>query len=189
MWLASILQQLHFISWKGRRDSCAVFGSGSETCQEWPSPRSFKFFCSQRAPYIPCQGDCPVEAIAATQEFRWKALEEDLEMGERGRARILGCKCLHRVPAGIWPLGSGHPARAVTAHSPGCLIPSGIWIMLFTPPPLLLLGAGCSTFAVPAPGTSSSYVSVLLQSPRQSWNITLGAVSILVIVTLGSIVL
>lgn len=50
MWLASILQQLHFISWKGRRDSCAVFGNGSETCEEWPSPRSFKFFVVKGLP-------------------------------------------------------------------------------------------------------------------------------------------
>lgn len=81
---------------------------------------------------------------------------------------MLGCECLYTVPAGICPLGCGHPARAVPAHSPGCLILSGTGIVLFTPPPFPLLGAGCSTFAMPAPGANSSSVSVLQQSTRQS---------------------
>lgn len=50
MWLASILQQLYFISWKDRKDSCAVFGNESETGQEWPSPKSFKFFVFRGLP-------------------------------------------------------------------------------------------------------------------------------------------
>lgn len=164
MGLAIILQQLYFISWKDRKDSCAVFGNESETGQEWLSPRSFKCFVFRGLP----TSHCLVEAITATQEFMWEALEEDWRLGGRGRTRMLGCECLHTGPAGFCPLGYGHPARAVPAHSSGCLIPSGTGIMLFTAPALPLLGAGCSTFAVPAPGANSSSVTVLLQSTRQS---------------------
>lgn len=82
------------------------------------------FLYSEGSPH-PCQGDCLVQAIVATQEFRWEALEEDWGLGGRGRTRMLGCECLPTVPAGICPLGCGYPARAVLAHSSGCLNSSG----------------------------------------------------------------
>lgn len=58
----------------------------------------------------------------------------------RGRTRMLGCECLHTVPAGICPLGSGHPARA----APGCLVPSGTGIILFSLHLCLCLGLGAA---------------------------------------------
>lgn len=50
----------------------------------------FQVFCIQRAPHIPCHGDCPLEPIAATQEFRWEALEEDLEIVRERQDKDVG---------------------------------------------------------------------------------------------------
>lgn len=50
----------------------------------------FQVFCIQRAPHIPCHGDCPLEAITATQAFRWEALEEDLEIVRERQDKDVG---------------------------------------------------------------------------------------------------
>lgn len=44
----------------------------------------------QRAPRILCQGDCPAEVIPAAQEFRWEALEEELEIVQERQDRDAG---------------------------------------------------------------------------------------------------
>lgn len=71
----------------------------------------------QRAPRILCQGDCPTEVIPATQEFRWEALEEELEIVQERQDRDAGVlsPSAQRVLA-LAPPGLLHPAKA-----------SGIW--------------------------------------------------------------
>lgn len=106
MWLASILQQLYSISWKDGRNSGAVVGNRSET-SGMAFTKVFQVFCIQRAPHIPCHGDCPLEAITATQEFRWEALEEDLEIVRERQDKDVGVwvlvhsTCWH-LPSGLW---------------------------------------------------------------------------------------
>lgn len=74
----------------------------------------------QRAPRILCQGDCPTEVIPAAQEFRWEALEEELEIVQERQDRDAGVlnPSAQRVLAFAPPPPPGllHPAKA-----------SGIW--------------------------------------------------------------
>lgn len=166
MWLASILQQLYFVSCKDRKDSCAVFENGSETGQEWPSPRSFKFFAFRGLPtsmsrWLPGAGHCCHSGIQVG------GFGGGLEIGRERQDKDVGVW----VPAhsACWHLPSGLWASCQSSACSQFWLPHSLRIMLFTaPPPLSLLGAGCSTFAMPPPGANSSSVTVILPSKRQS---------------------
>lgn len=163
MWLASILQQLYFISWKERRDSCAVFGNGSETCQEWPSPRSFKFFAFRELPTSHVKATAPCRPLLPLRNSGGRLWRRTWRLEGRGRTRMLGCECLHTAPAGICPLGilPEQCLPTVLAASFPQELESGFahhHLYLGRVQHLCCASTGCN----------ASSVSVLLQSTRQS---------------------
>lgn len=163
MWLASILQQLYFISWKERRDSCAVFRNGSETCQEWPSPRSFKFFAFRGLPTSHVKVTAPCRPLLPLRNSGGRLWRRTWRLEGRGRTRMLGCECLHTAPAGICPLGilPEQCLPTVLAASFPQELESGFahhHLYLGRVQHLCCASTGCN----------ASSVSVLLQSTRQS---------------------
>lgn len=140
MWLASILQQLYFISWKERRDSCAIFGNGSETCQEWPSPRSFKVFVFRRLPTSHVKATAPCRPLLPLRNSGERLWRRTWRLEGRGRTRMLGCECLHTAPAGICPLGI-LPERCLPTVLAASFPQELELSVLCTPPPLPRQGA------------------------------------------------
>lgn len=139
-----------------------------ERCQEWPLPRSFKFYVCRGLPTSRVKANAPWRSSLPLRNSGGRLWRRNWRLSGRGKTETLSIQPQPIACAGIC---CGHLTRMVLCSKSWlpCVLRS--WVCACCATTLCLCmrrGAGSSTFAVPASGHNSFCAPGLLQSTRWS---------------------